>query len=274
LRSSPPSRPRRDSASATRRSRGPDVRSGLPGTRLVFFAGGFRLRHFLSDRSARKGGGGENADAMDRDEGISEKAVSGVDFRGAEAGTNRRNAKSGPMHVAAAVLFRGGRVLVARRSPGFRHAGSWEFPGGKIEPGESPEACLAREMAEEFGIVARSGGTGGPKRFRLRFRRRFHPRLSGGMDFRRNDPPGPRRHRLGGAAGTGRIRPPAGGPAYRGADRGDFAFRNGAMSFRTANRECPPIPPGRDNPCRWPCTSLAPVVDGPGERGRQENAPA
>jgi 8-oxo-dGTP diphosphatase len=94
---------------------------------------------------------------MDRDEGISEKAVSGVDFRGAEAGTNRRNAKSGPMHVAAAVLFRGGRVLVARRSPGFRHAGSWEFPGGKIEPGESPEACLAREMAEEFGIVVEVG---------------------------------------------------------------------------------------------------------------------
>lgn len=65
--------------------------------------------------------------------------------------------KPTPMHVAAAVLFQDGEVLVARRAPGFRHAGSWEFPGGKIEPGESPETCLARELAEEFGIAVRVG---------------------------------------------------------------------------------------------------------------------
>ncbi|MFP4030852.1 MAG: (deoxy)nucleoside triphosphate pyrophosphohydrolase [Desulfococcaceae bacterium] len=65
--------------------------------------------------------------------------------------------KPNPMHVTAAVIFQDGKVLVARRAPGFRHAGGWEFPGGKIEPGESPESCLARELAEEFGIAARVG---------------------------------------------------------------------------------------------------------------------
>ncbi len=65
--------------------------------------------------------------------------------------------KPTPMHVTAAVLFQDGKVLVARRAPGFRHAGGWEFPGGKIEPGESPESCLARELAEEFGITTRVG---------------------------------------------------------------------------------------------------------------------
>lgn len=66
--------------------------------------------------------------------------------------------KPTPMHVTAAVIFQDGKVLVARRAPGFRHAGVWEFPGGKIEPGESPESCLARELAEEFGIATRVGG--------------------------------------------------------------------------------------------------------------------
>jgi 8-oxo-dGTP diphosphatase len=56
--------------------------------------------------------------------------------------------------VAAAVLLDGeGRVLLAQRPQGKSLAGLWEFPGGKIESGERPEAALARELNEELGIV-------------------------------------------------------------------------------------------------------------------------
>ncbi len=56
--------------------------------------------------------------------------------------------------VVAAALFDGeGRVLVQQRPPGKSMAGLWEFPGGKLEPGETPEAALARELAEELGIA-------------------------------------------------------------------------------------------------------------------------
>ena len=55
--------------------------------------------------------------------------------------------------VAAAALFdTEGRVLLARRPPGKAMAGLWEFPGGKIEPGESPETALVRELREELSI--------------------------------------------------------------------------------------------------------------------------
>jgi 8-oxo-dGTP diphosphatase len=53
--------------------------------------------------------------------------------------------------VTAAVIIRSGRVLAAQRASGAR-AGEWELPGGKVEPGESREACLARELREELGI--------------------------------------------------------------------------------------------------------------------------
>ncbi|RYY25279.1 MAG: (deoxy)nucleoside triphosphate pyrophosphohydrolase [Sphingomonadales bacterium] len=55
--------------------------------------------------------------------------------------------------VAAALVDRDGRVLVQQRPPGKPMAGLWEFPGGKIEPGEVPEAALVRELAEELGIA-------------------------------------------------------------------------------------------------------------------------
>jgi 8-oxo-dGTP diphosphatase len=45
-----------------------------------------------------------------------------------------------------------GRVLVCQRPEGKQLAGLWEFPGGKVEPGETPEACLIRELEEELGI--------------------------------------------------------------------------------------------------------------------------
>jgi len=55
--------------------------------------------------------------------------------------------------VAAALTDREGRVLIAQRPAGKEHAGLWEFPGGKVEPGESPEAALVRELAEELGVA-------------------------------------------------------------------------------------------------------------------------
>jgi 8-oxo-dGTP diphosphatase len=55
--------------------------------------------------------------------------------------------------VAAALVDGDDRVLVAQRPPGASLAGLWEFPGGKIEPGETPEAALVRELAEELGIT-------------------------------------------------------------------------------------------------------------------------
>jgi 8-oxo-dGTP diphosphatase len=54
--------------------------------------------------------------------------------------------------VAAAMVDRDGRVLVQQRPPGTSMAGLWEFPGGKLEPGETPEAALIRELAEELGV--------------------------------------------------------------------------------------------------------------------------
>lgn len=54
--------------------------------------------------------------------------------------------------VAAALVDAGGRVLVQQRPLGKPMAGLWEFPGGKVEEGEVPEAALARELAEELGI--------------------------------------------------------------------------------------------------------------------------
>lgn len=54
--------------------------------------------------------------------------------------------------AACALVDADGRVLVTRRPAGRPLAGLWEFPGGKIEPGETPEACLIRELAEELGV--------------------------------------------------------------------------------------------------------------------------
>ena len=54
--------------------------------------------------------------------------------------------------VAAALIDADGRVLIAQRPQGRALAGLWEFPGGKVEAGERPEAALIRELAEELGI--------------------------------------------------------------------------------------------------------------------------
>lgn len=59
--------------------------------------------------------------------------------------------------VAAALADAAGRVLVQRRPAGKAMAGLWEFPGGKVERGETPEAALARELGEELGIFVAPG---------------------------------------------------------------------------------------------------------------------
>lgn len=59
--------------------------------------------------------------------------------------------------VTAAILVHEGRILIARRPSGDRLAGFWEFPGGKLEVGETPRDCLKRELYEEFGIQTRIG---------------------------------------------------------------------------------------------------------------------
>lgn len=69
------------------------------------------------------------------------------------------------------MLARGGQVLIAQRPPGKIAAGKWEFPGGKIEPGESPFEALRRELHEELGVEVR-----GARRL-LRFRHAYGDRV-------------------------------------------------------------------------------------------------
>ena len=61
------------------------------------------------------------------------------------------------MNVVAAVIERDGKVLICRRRSGGRHPLKWEFPGGKVEPGEDPREALARELREELAIEAQIG---------------------------------------------------------------------------------------------------------------------
>ena len=65
--------------------------------------------------------------------------------------------KSLSVNVAAGVLQdTRGQVLISQRLPGTHQAGAWEFPGGKINVGETPLTALTRELAEELGIVVRT----------------------------------------------------------------------------------------------------------------------
>ncbi|MBM0124152.1 (deoxy)nucleoside triphosphate pyrophosphohydrolase [Pimelobacter simplex] len=61
------------------------------------------------------------------------------------------------IEVVGAVIVQDGLVLCAQRGPGGEAGGLWEFPGGKVEPGESPAAALAREIHEELGCVVEVG---------------------------------------------------------------------------------------------------------------------
>jgi len=61
---------------------------------------------------------------------------------------------SAPVLVVAGVLERAGQILIGQRKTTGRHPLKWEFPGGKVEPGEEPRTALARELREELGIDA------------------------------------------------------------------------------------------------------------------------
>lgn len=65
--------------------------------------------------------------------------------------------EASPLQVTAGVIVRGRDVLICQRQEGTRHAGKWEFPGGKREAEESLPECLRRELDEELGIAAEIG---------------------------------------------------------------------------------------------------------------------
>lgn len=76
--------------------------------------------------------------------------------RGCWQAERRTDAKPIVLVAAAALVDIDGRVLLARRPEGKAMAGLWEFPGGKVQPGELPEAALIRELREELGIDTRT----------------------------------------------------------------------------------------------------------------------
>ena len=61
------------------------------------------------------------------------------------------------VQVVAAIIMREGRILIGRRMAEQSHPLKWEFPGGKVEPGETPEQALGRELEEELGISGADG---------------------------------------------------------------------------------------------------------------------
>lgn len=86
------------------------------------------------------------------------------DVEQAQSNSNARPAGPALRFVVAALIVRGGEVLIGQRRPDQPMALQWEFPGGKIEAGETPEQALARELDEEVGIHA----TIGPRVTRIR----------------------------------------------------------------------------------------------------------
>ncbi len=62
-----------------------------------------------------------------------------------------------PLLVSAAIIFKNGQVLLGQRRKGDRHPFKWEFPGGKVEQGETPRQALIRELREELQIEAKIG---------------------------------------------------------------------------------------------------------------------
>lgn len=65
--------------------------------------------------------------------------------------------RTDPVVVVAGALYDQGRLLAARRSAPVELAGRWELPGGKLEPGETPEEALVRELREELGVETETG---------------------------------------------------------------------------------------------------------------------
>lgn len=72
-------------------------------------------------------------------------------------GATRKIKGRAPLLVSAGVIHKGGEILVGQRRRGDRHALKWEFPGGKVEFGETPQQALVRELSEELQIEAKVG---------------------------------------------------------------------------------------------------------------------
>ena len=72
-------------------------------------------------------------------------------------GDQQRNSRKGKIRAAAAVIERDGMILVGLRMKDDTYGGYWEFPGGKIDPGEDTRTCLVRELQEELEVVAEIG---------------------------------------------------------------------------------------------------------------------
>jgi 8-oxo-dGTP diphosphatase len=68
--------------------------------------------------------------------------------------------------VTAAIIIKDNKILITRRAENQKLAGKWEFPGGKVESGESPEACLMRELTEELGLRIRVGDKFGESQYK------------------------------------------------------------------------------------------------------------
>lgn len=68
--------------------------------------------------------------------------------------------------VTCAIIFHQGKVLAAQRSASMDLPGKWEFPGGKVEEGEAPEACLVREIQEELAMDIEINGALSPSEFK------------------------------------------------------------------------------------------------------------
>jgi 8-oxo-dGTP diphosphatase len=64
---------------------------------------------------------------------------------------------NGMLQVVAAIFENGGRILICQRTARQSHALQWEFPGGKVEPGETPGQALTRELSEELGVTDAAG---------------------------------------------------------------------------------------------------------------------
>jgi 8-oxo-dGTP diphosphatase len=71
--------------------------------------------------------------------------------------TSSSGAPRGQVLVAAAVVLRGGRVLLSQRKRGSHLEGAWELPGGKVEPDEDPRDAVVRELREELGVEVVAG---------------------------------------------------------------------------------------------------------------------
>jgi 8-oxo-dGTP diphosphatase len=104
------------------------------------------------------GGGGFAVDVSDWDEGSGRNKVAAAGTTGGAQAVNSGSEKPQPISVLAAVIQQSGDYLVCQRPSEKRHGGLWEFPGGKLEPGETLAEAASRELREELGVTVRAIG--------------------------------------------------------------------------------------------------------------------